>query len=60
MTAPVAPEVEPSTRRLLRTEMAIVLLLSLGQSAVYALPWIIEKLTTFTINLFSNIPLMIR
>ena len=45
MTAPVALEVEPSTRRLLRTEMAIVLLLSLGQSAVYALLSIIEKVT---------------
>ena len=27
---------------------------------LFSLPWIIEKLTTFTINLFSNIPLMIR
>ena len=45
MTAHSAPAVEPSTRRLLRTEMVIVLLLSLGQSAIYALLSIIEKLT---------------
>ncbi|HSO68961.1 MAG TPA: CPBP family intramembrane glutamic endopeptidase [Arachnia sp.] len=45
MTAPAVLAVEPSTRRLLRTEMVIVLLLSLGQSAIYALLSIIEKLT---------------
>ena len=45
MTAHAVLAVEPSTRRLLRTEMAIVLLLSLGQSAIYALLSIIEKLT---------------
>jgi flagellar biosynthetic protein FliQ len=27
---------------------------------LFSLPWIIEKLTTFTIHLFSNIPLMVR
>ena len=45
MTTAAALEIEPSTRRLLRTEMAIVLLLSLGQSAIYALLSIIEKVT---------------
>lgn len=27
---------------------------------LFSLPWIIEKLTTFTIHLFSSIPLMVR
>lgn len=45
MTAPVTVSTEKATRRLLSTEMAIVLLLSLGQSAVYALLSIIEKST---------------
>ncbi len=27
---------------------------------LFSLPWIIEKLTTFTINLFSSIPLLVR
>jgi flagellar biosynthesis protein FliQ len=27
---------------------------------LFTLPWMIEKLTTYTINLFTNIPIMIR
>jgi len=27
---------------------------------LFSLPWIMEKLTTYTINLYSNIPLLIR
>lgn len=27
---------------------------------LFALPWMIEKLTTYTINLFTNIPLLVR
>lgn len=27
---------------------------------LFTLPWMIEKLTTYTINLFTNIPLMVR
>jgi len=27
---------------------------------LFSLPWIIEKLTSYTINLFNNIPLFIR
>ncbi|MGC9324892.1 MAG: flagellar biosynthesis protein FliQ [Desulfomonilia bacterium] len=27
---------------------------------LFSLPWIIEKLTTYTVNLFNNIPFMIR
>lgn len=27
---------------------------------LFSLPWIIEKLTTYTINLFSSIPTLIR
>jgi len=34
----------------------VVVLLAL----LAALPWIIEKLTTYTINLFNSIPTLIR
>lgn len=27
---------------------------------LFTLPWMIEKLTTYTVNLFTNIPTMIR
>jgi flagellar biosynthetic protein FliQ len=27
---------------------------------LFSLPWIIEKLTTYTINLFSSIPMIVR
>ncbi|HHO77247.1 MAG TPA: flagellar biosynthesis protein FliQ [Deltaproteobacteria bacterium] len=27
---------------------------------LFSLPWIMEKLTTFTVNLYSSIPTMIR
>jgi len=27
---------------------------------LFTLPWMIEKLTTYTINLFNSIPLMVR
>jgi flagellar biosynthetic protein FliQ len=27
---------------------------------LFSLPWIIEKLTTYTTNLFSSIPMMVR
>ncbi len=27
---------------------------------LFSLPWIIEKLTTYTVNLYASIPLMIR
>jgi len=34
----------------------VVVLLAL----LFALPWIIEKLSTYTINLFNSIPILIR
>lgn len=27
---------------------------------LFTMPWIMEKLTTYTINLFANIPMMVR
>jgi flagellar biosynthetic protein FliQ len=27
---------------------------------LFSLPWIMEKLTTYTINLYSSIPMLIR
>lgn len=27
---------------------------------LFTMPWMIEKLTTYTINLFANIPMMVR
>ena len=27
---------------------------------LFSLPWIIEKLTTYTVNLYSSIPMLIR
>lgn len=27
---------------------------------LFTMPWIMEKLTTYTINLFSSIPMMVR